>query len=306
MRFSDIGGGGRLESWIVRGPIRIAVACAVLAASACFADLGGFSGGADATGDGGPGPSDATADDGTPMDGGTDAPSGEDTGVDGGPFCANAPPHAACADYDDGNAATGFITPRDHFGPATSALDTVVFASPPSSLAIFDQPDASGEAWVFEAVAIPTATKTVHVAADIRACAFAGVPGSSTNVLFSVNHETSTNVYATVDVGVHPTPTGNELYVEIRHDNASVTTDLSAGAALPTDRFARVVLDVTLGTTNGAVSLSVDGTSRVALTNITTDSETAKNRRVAVGSYVYDATAPCNAWIDDVLVSVAP
>jgi hypothetical protein len=267
-------------------------------------DLGGFSGGGDPS-DGGSPAADATsgADASPSPDATTDAPAdgGATDAAPDGSFCATHPgDHVVCADYDT-DAGTGW-DPRDLHG-AVASLDQAIYATPPHSLSIVVPATATADAWVFESRKIPVTTKAVHVEADIRACDASGGVGA-VNDYFTINHYDNANHYGTVDVGVEPVDGGgSHTYVNVRHDGTSDVV-YDAGAALPTDHFAHIAIDITLDKINGSVKLSVDGVVRADLPGIVVDSLTVKSRTVAVGAYNYHTTNSCVAYIDDVIVDI--
>lgn len=270
----------------------LAIASVAAVAAACsLADLSGLSDGAlpadPAVEAGPPAVIDGAVPDGViPVDAGTSdaAPKG---------FCEAAGPHTLCDDFDT-TADPGW-TSFETFGGGSGARDLGVFASPPASYAVktpMVSPDG-GEAWMFPVRAIPIATKHVHLEAKVQACAIVG-----NYVFLSINNNATT--YGTIDFGTRPTANGAETFMVIRHDGLS--KDFKLGPALPSTRFASVVIDTDIDKTSGSVKLSIDGAVVVDATNLPTDQAAPVTRRsVFAGLYAYGSPA-CSARIDDVIV----
>jgi hypothetical protein len=257
--------------------------------AACFADLSGFSDGAVAE--------DAASEAGVATDAAADAPTSpdaRDASDAQSRFCESAGVHTLCDDFDTPTNAgwTEFGT----YGGGTFAKDTMTFFSPPASLALSTPLVVDGgEAWLFPLKSVPTATTHVHVEAKVQGC------GSEGNYVFvSVNSRTATNAYGAIDLGVQPIPGGSETYLSVRHD--AYSKSFSLGAALPSTRFTKLVLDTITDKTSGTVQLWIDGVLVVDAKNLPTDQSAAVTKRaVFTGLYSYESPA-CTARIDDVII----
>lgn len=268
---------------LARGALVLGAALATLLAGCFFTDLSALTSGepeSDAR------PEAAVADAG---DGAADAPDVPTK------FCATAGPHTLCDDFDTTTDA-GWTRFASH-GGGTGAKDLVDFVSPPAAFALTTPslPPDGGEAWLFPILAVPLPTRHVRVEAKVKACSAAGA-----YVFLSVNSTTAADDYSAIDMGIQPTATGAETYLTVKHDTFSKT--FSLGAALPSTRFSRIVLDTDIDKTSGSVKLSIDGTLVVDVKNLPTDHSGAVARRAAwAGLYAYEAPA-CTARVDDVAI----
>lgn len=274
----------------------VAVAFAATAAACSLVDLSGFSDGP-SFGDAGPEaspPLEAAAD---VVDGATDVTLNAADAADAGPttFCAKAGPHTLCDDFD--TTADAGWTLFSKFGGGAASKSVTSFNSAPASFGLITpavSPDA-GEAWFFPARRVPVSTTHVRIEVQIKAC---NVTGEYT--FLSVNSFTAGNAYGAVDVGITDTATGMQTYLAIKHD-AFLQTYL-LGAALPSSRFAHVVLETDLSKTNGSVKLVIDGTAVVNAKSLSTDQNVTPAQRTAwAGVYSY-ASPACTVRIDDVVI----
>ncbi len=279
-----------------------AIAALAAAAAACsLVDLSGLTDGAV--------PDDAAVEAGSPD---VDAASVKDAGAsdasdasdadasdaaDAAPvgFCAGAGIHTLCDDFDT-SADAGWSS-FEAFGGGTGAADLGVFASPPASYAATaptTSPDA-GEAWMFPIRKVPITSTHVRLEAKVQAC-------SAGNFVFlSINNNAAGNKYGAIDFGTRPIAGGFETFMLLKHD--AYTKDYKLGAALPSTRFVKVVIETDIAkAATGTLKLTMDGVVVVNDTNLPTDQSSAVTKRsVFAGVYAFETSA-CTARIDDVLI----
>lgn len=271
-----------------RAAVAVAVMLAGSAACSLFVSVDDLQGGADAAVDTGAA-QDAALD-------ATDASSAIDASPDApadasGPFCVTHPGHTLCADFDEDSATAGWSQSDVYVGSIDLALDASV--SPPASLVSRIPDTTTNEGAGRLALELSTAIPTkIHAEMDVLLCRQGtsgyfeifklayGAGYDSDGLELQIN---PTSAYVATD-------TPNEKYPLARTIAPSVWT--------------HVAVDVVVAT-SGSLSVSLNGTSALALTGIdTTQSNPEAGYHAAVVGLYSTGEPACTTYFDNVLLDV--